>query len=198
MSNQSTMIAAALLIGLLVATLAFAGGSKHADYQPSRADRVVKTTEQWKAELTKSEFDILREKGTEWAFTGEYHDHKADGVYVCAGCGLPLYDSKTKFDSGTGWPSYYQAIGDDHVDRLSDGSMGMVRTELLCARCGGHLGHVFKDGPPPTGERHCINSVSLDFVPRDEFEARAEAEAASTKGTEGEEATPPATDEAPK
>lgn len=170
----------ALVVTLVVGALAFAGGSG-APHEPSRADRVVKTEAEWKAALTESEFHILREKGTEWAFTGEYHDHKKDGVYVCAGCGLPLYDSKAKFDSGTGWPSYFQAVADDRVDRIRDGSLGMVRTELVCARCGGHLGHVFEDGPPPTGERHCINSVSLDFVPRKEAAAleAAPAEAAA-------------------
>ena len=137
-----------------------------AEQVPSRDDRIVRPAAEWKAKLSASEFQILREKGTEWAFTGEYWDHHEDGVYTCAACGLELYDSRAKFDSGTGWPSYFEAVGPDRVDRWEDRSHGMTRVELTCARCGGHLGHVFPDGPKPTGERHCINSASLDFTPR--------------------------------
>jgi peptide-methionine (R)-S-oxide reductase len=107
---------------------------------------------------------VLREEGTERPFSGEFHDHHESGTYVCAGCGLPLYESSTKFDSGTGWPSFYEAI-EGKVETEVDRSLGMVRTEVHCSRCGGHLGHVFPDGPEPTGMRHCINSVSLDFQP---------------------------------
>jgi len=122
------------------------------------------TEEQWKERLTDEEYDVLREEGTERPFSGEFDGHHADGTYVCAACGQPLYRSSTKFDSGTGWPSFYEAI-DGKVDTEVDRAMGMVRTEVHCSRCGGHLGHVFPDGPEPTGMRHCINSVSLDFTP---------------------------------
>ena len=121
------------------------------------------TEDQWRARLSDQEFDVLREEGTERAFTGEFHDAHASGTYVCAGCGQPLYRSSTKFDSGTGWPSFTEAI-DGKVATRVDHGLGMVRTEVHCSRCGGHLGHVFEDGPPPTGMRHCINSVSLDFT----------------------------------
>lgn len=135
---------------------------------PSREDRVVKAEATWKAELTAQEFYVLRQKGTERAFTGEYHNDHRPGVYVCAGCGLELFSSDDKFDSGTGWPSYTQPITEDAVDEHLDTAFGMIRTEVTCARCGGHLGHVFSDGPRPTGLRYCINSVSLDKkMPRD-------------------------------
>jgi peptide-methionine (R)-S-oxide reductase len=168
-----TGLGMAALLGL--AACAFAGSPDSSeDFVPTRPDAVVKTSDQWKAEMTAQEFHVLREKGTERAFTGEYWDHHGDGVYVCGGCGLPLYDSETKFESGTGWPSFYQAVDESNVATLSDTKFGMVRTELLCARCGGHLGHVFPDGPKPTGQRHCINSVSLDFVPRKKAEKMEE------------------------
>jgi len=122
------------------------------------------TEAQWKERLTDDEYAVLRAEGTERPFSGEFYDHHAEGTYLCAGCGQPLYRSSTKFDSGTGWPSFYEAI-DGKVETTIDRSLGMVRTEVHCARCGGHLGHVFPDGPEPTGMRHCINSVSLDFAP---------------------------------
>jgi peptide-methionine (R)-S-oxide reductase len=121
---------------------------------------------EWKKTLSPEQYEVLRRKGTERAFTGRYHNSKEKGVYRCAGCGNPLFDSETKFDSGTGWPSYYQPISADAVETGEDKSHGMVRTEVLCARCGGHLGHVFPDGPEPTGRRYCINSISLDFEPK--------------------------------
>src|SRR6185503_14930242 len=114
--------------------------------------------------LTPQQFHVLREKGTEQAFAGQYWATKAKGVYRCAGCGADLYNSDAKFDSGSGWPSFWAAVSPESVETQVDSTHGMTRTELLCARCGGHLGHLFDDGPPPTGQRHCINSLSLKLV----------------------------------
>jgi peptide-methionine (R)-S-oxide reductase len=122
-----------------------------------------KSEEIWRDKLTKSQYAVLREKGTEAPFSGEYWDHHEKGVYKCAGCGAPLFDSDTKFESGTGWPSFYAPIDKENIDEERDTKFGMVRTEVLCSKCGGHLGHVFKDGPKPTGCRYCINSASLKF-----------------------------------
>jgi len=127
-------------------------------------EKIVKTAEEWRKLLTPAQYDVLRDKGTERAFTGMYDKFYEKGTYRCAACELDLYSSKDKFDSGTGWPSFTQPVAKENVATEDDTSFFMTRTELHCARCGGHLGHVFDDGPPPTGMRHCINSVSLHFV----------------------------------
>jgi len=129
--------------------------------------KVVKSEEEWKAELTPEEYSVLREKGTERAFTGKYYDHHEEGFYKCAACGNVLFSSDNKYDSGCGWPSYWTTLAKDRVVLQEDRSFGMIRTEVLCARCGSHLGHVFDDGPQPTGLRYCINSVSLKFEKAD-------------------------------
>jgi len=156
----ATLILAAAGIAGMVA---LAGEQKQET--TAMTDRVVRTEAEWKKLLTPDQYRVLRQKGTEPAFCGALFNHKEKGTYVCAGCGQPLFSSGEKFDSGTGWPSYFQPIDQNSVKMQTDRSHFMVRTEVLCSRCGGHLGHVFEDGPPPTGLRYCINSVSLNFVP---------------------------------
>jgi len=186
MKHRSGVLVA--LMGLMVAAIAAAGcsiegraadgkaagESKDAMKQASAAmkgtakrggkvEKIVKTDEEWKHELTPEQYRVLRRAGTEMAFTGKHWNEKRHGVYQCAACGLELFGSGSKFDSGTGWPSFWQPIAAGHVDEHTDSTLGIPRTEVVCARCGGHLGHVFDDGPRPTGLRYCINSAALDF-----------------------------------
>jgi peptide-methionine (R)-S-oxide reductase len=130
--------------------------------------KIEKTDDEWRELLTPEQYRVTREKGTERAFTGDYWDEKTPGVYRCVACGLDLFDAATKFDSGTGWPSFYKPIKDGHVAEEEDRSLFTTRTEVLCARCDAHLGHVFSDGPDPTGLRYCINSLSLDLASQEE------------------------------
>lgn len=130
-------------------------------------DKIVKSDDEWRKQLSEDEYYVARKAGTERAFTGRYHDTKTPGVYHCVCCGQPLFESDTKYDSGTGWPSFYQPIDKDAVELHEDRALGMVRTEVVCSKCDAHLGHVFPDGPQPTGTRYCMNSLSLKLEPKD-------------------------------
>ena len=132
------------------------------------SEKIEKTEEEWRQTLTPEQYHVLREKGTERPFTGEYADTHDDGMYRCAGCGNPLFNSGTKYESGSGWPSFYEPVGKDAVETETDRKFGMKRTEVLCAKCGGHLGHVFPDGPQPTGLRYCMNSAALKLEKKDQ------------------------------
>ena len=139
----------------------------HLQDEMTQMDHLTLSEAEWRKRLTPEQYHVLREAGTERAFSGRYNNNKADGCYRCAACQLDLFDSADKYDSGSGWPSFTQPIAEDRVSNHSDMSHGMVRTETRCARCDGHLGHVFPDGPPPTGLRYCMNSVSLEFRVKD-------------------------------
>ncbi len=131
-----------------------------------KAYRVKKTDAEWRAQLDPMQFEVARHAATERPFSGKYWDHWSDGNYNCVGCGTPLFKSETKFDAGCGWPSYFEPVNGEVVERIVDKTLGMVRVEVRCNNCGSHLGHVFEDGPEPTGERFCINSAAIDFAPK--------------------------------
>lgn len=159
-----------LLTGLLAAGRPAAAAEKIKVYSVAEGkyvmtEKVVKSEEEWRRLLTPEQFHILREKGTERAYSGEYWNNHEHGVYRCAACGLDLFSSETKYDSGTGWPSFTAPVAPENIRTEKDRSFFMTRTEVLCARCGGHLGHVFGDGPEPTGLRYCMNSAALEFAP---------------------------------
>jgi peptide-methionine (R)-S-oxide reductase len=167
-----------------MATLSQGGGHGHSEgtglmgeervERGEREKEIPSSEEEWRRRLSPEQFEVLRNKGTERAYTGKYAFTKDRGVYRCAACGAELFRSEAKYDSGTGWPSFFEPIARGSVELHEDRSFGMRRTEVTCARCGGHLGHLFDDGPRPTGERYCMNSISLDLEPDDEPRPRAE------------------------
>ncbi|MDP2343888.1 MAG: peptide-methionine (R)-S-oxide reductase MsrB [Deltaproteobacteria bacterium] len=164
--KRRTLLSMSVLLVPAVAACAAAAEPTAKKGAPVVKREIEKTMEQWKKELSPEAYHVLFEKGTERAFSGKYWNEHRDGVYNCAACATPLFSSADKFESGTGWPSYTRALNEQATEIIKDVSYGMVREEVVCRRCGGHLGHVFDDGPKPTGKRYCMNSVSMAFVPK--------------------------------
>lgn len=163
--DRRTIISGILAAAGTVGLVGMSGLFSFADARPSRSFKINRTPEQWKQRLGAARYRVLRLEGTERAFSSPLNGEKRKGIYACAGCNLGLYKSDTKYESGTGWPSFWAPIAKDRIGTTTDYKLGYPRTEVHCARCGGHLGHIFNDGPKPTGKRHCLNGLALKFIP---------------------------------